>query len=83
MIKMRIPTIAQRATSTVWRIKDGTLIPLSSMSDAHLANAIAMLHRKLGPLVVEATNRALARERGDEDCWDPRDDFSPGVFGGD
>jgi hypothetical protein len=46
------------AVVPAWRTKDGRVIPVSTMSDAHLANAMAMLYRKLGPLMAEANKRA-------------------------
>jgi hypothetical protein len=58
-----------------WRTKDGRILPVSTMSDAHLANAIAMLHRKLEPLVVEVAKRATRDEgwNGDIDIDFPHD----------
>jgi crotonobetainyl-CoA:carnitine CoA-transferase CaiB-like acyl-CoA transferase len=46
------------AVIPAWRTKDGRVILVSTMSDAHLANAMAMLYRKLGPLMAEAAKRA-------------------------
>jgi hypothetical protein len=75
-----------------WKTRTGELIPLHKMSDAHLQNALAMLERRCADLRAELAQRAIRRDtRRDADGkaaaaweamadWDPRDDFSPGVW---
>jgi hypothetical protein len=68
-----------------WRTHSGALIPLNKMSTAHVQNALAMLERRCADLREELANRITgdARLRANEEGmadWDPRDDFSPGVW---
>jgi hypothetical protein len=41
-----------------WTTRSGARIPITQMSDGHLANSIAMLARKLTVLATEAARRA-------------------------
>lgn len=79
------PILPPRAASPTWKTADGRLIPIAEMSDAHLANAIALVYRKLGPLIIETVRRARQNEVASKmaDGWDPRDDFTLGTFGTD
>jgi len=46
----------------MWTTRSGARIPITQMSDGHLANSIAMLARKLVVLATEAARRARAGE---------------------
>jgi len=50
----------------VWITRSGARIPITQMSDGHLANSIAMLARKLTVLTTEAARRACDAVTMDE-----------------
>ena len=66
-----------------WRTRDGRSISLEQMSTAHLHNSLAMLERRCAALHVELAKRQGSQLNVSEEemaSWDPRDDFSPGVW---
>lgn len=82
----RAATPAAAPATPTWKTADGRLIPVTSMSDAHLLNAIGLIYRKLGPLIAEVVARARQNEalaKVADSTWDPRDDFTLGTFGTD